>query len=82
MDDPERYKEGGETNSEVKRDNGFNKLAQTMEERRARRKQFNLRENLSSQLPAVDPNEQDSRFTGRWSRDEHEKFIEGIFYFP
>ena len=53
-----------------------------LEERRARRKQLNLRSNVSnSQLdPSKKSFEIDPKTTGRWSRDEHEKFIEGNAY--
>ena len=60
----------------------------SIDQRRARRKQLNLRENLSPQQLQMSgdylqgqASEFDNKTTGRWSREEHEKFIEGKFYF-
>jgi hypothetical protein len=55
-----------------------------IDERRARRKLLNLRENLSPQQLQMSGDylvgqgsDFDNKTIGRWAREEHEKFIEG-----
>ena len=59
------------------------------EERRLRRKKLNLRDNISpshkgagggSDFAHGRASEVDSKTTGRWSQEEHEKFIEGKIF--